>query len=1163
VGRWTQVEWLFTALPRTIPCLWGLALCTALCTAQTPAEFHDLSAGNPGSLLLTSGSAADVRVHLGKAGAAEILLQTAATGIAYRLLSSDGTELQSGRTQAVGWLAIPFASAGQEQLRLHLSVSSLPGGIQSSDRSSAETSSVRVRLNLFHITPATLKSHVRAAQLQTEAQALYHSVRAEEVNQAIAKFQRAAYEWGRCGDIDGEAIALGGEAESQFELSKYSEATSTLDRAIGLDPGNVYLHSWLTHLKARAFLDEWEAKPARQFATISLRLGKQIRDPALIADAEADLAEADYWIGGQLTVSYASDGLGKARESGMPETAGRCLLVLAYMEEIAGSLSHAFSLLTEAEEEYRLSGSPRLALKSTGEFADIESRSGDSFGSLKRVVQLAEISKASGNLIDYGMQTESIGDEYELLGRPATANVYFHIAEKTFSSIHFRSGESLVRGKICDAQLHALEHKGAADSGLLQEALKNCKASLEIAQQIDDPLRLATALYQVGLVYRRMATTDAQPRRTQSDAQANVRALQLFTSAENKADSMHTIAGQTHYRISLGEVLEDMGKMPEARAKFEDALKRSTGGKDPPDNRNLSAPRYPAGVLEARYYLARWYSKNGQYSKAEETLKPALDQIEAERNSVSDSLLRATHFADERKCYELGIDLHMHEAESASERNALALELSERSRARGLLDALSARSAVGASSGGNNVSLATAKIAVDRAFDRRLKLQLAGNSKHELDRNTAELIQALGSLDRAEFEAENHSDQASRPATTMTTDEIKGASARSGDTYLEYELGVSRSYLWVIDQGQLTSYTLPPRAQIEDMVRKWRSIVTSGRGLASATSYLHGPSSPNSGIDLQQLSTRLSSVLLARALKPHMKRLIIVPDGDLAILPFAALPETASSSVPGNPLVAAHEIVLAPSLSVFLARKPSYERRDYKGEVAVMADPVFDQDDERFLSSDHSSSLTLRDTSGTNEAGVALPRLLNTSFEARAIEKEFGSDHVHLALGFDANLEALLDPEMQNYRIWHLATHGLYDEATPEFSGLVFSLVASDHSPIHGFLKAQDIAHMSLRPELVVLSACNSSAGEKVRGEGVMGLGYSFLHAGARSVISTLWSVDDSSSKQLMAAFYAEMRRNGNDSAGALRQSQLDLIHAYGSSAVYYWAGFQLTSVGQ
>ena len=82
-------------------------------------------------------------------------------------------------------------------------------------------------------------------------------------------------------------------------------------------------------------------------------------------------------------------------------------------------------------------------------------------------------------------------------------------------------------------------------------------------------------------------------------------------------------------------------------------------------------------------------------------------------------------------------------------------------------------------------------------------------------------------------------------------------------------------------------------------------------------------------------------------------------------------------------------------------------------------------------------------------------------------------------------------------------------------------------------------------------------------GEGIMGLSYAFLHAGAKQVVSTLWSIDDAKSKELMVVFYKELMRNGGNAAAALRQSQLTVMRQPHNSEPYYWAGFELTSRGE
>jgi CHAT domain-containing protein len=296
-----------------------------------------------------------------------------------------------------------------------------------------------------------------------------------------------------------------------------------------------------------------------------------------------------------------------------------------------------------------------------------------------------------------------------------------------------------------------------------------------------------------------------------------------------------------------------------------------------------------------------------------------------------------------------------------------------------------------------------------------------------------------------------------------------------------------------------------------------------------------------------------------------MARIVIVPDGELAMLPFAARPENGCADVAARkPLAVDHEIAMTPSLSVYLSRKPDSENRSFQGEVAIVADPVFGAADSRAAAANAGTRKHNLPPTHDKEDPIALPRLLDAGQEALAIREAVrrlaGDGQVFLARGFDASVETVLSPGMRNYRVWHLATHGVYDESVPEFSGLVFSLLGRNGSPQSGFLKAHDIARLDVPAELVVLSACDSAAGENVNGEGVTGLSYAFLHAGARQVISTLWSVEDARSRELMVAFYRNYIQNGRNAAEALRQSQKMLMRNPATSAPYYWAGFTLTT---
>lgn len=1130
-------------------CVASLFLCTTFSTAQAPSDALDLLVDHPVSVVLIPGSGSVVRFDFGDSEAEEILLQTAGPDVIFQILSSDGPQIQYGRVKTAGWMAIPLAASGHKQMLLRLSV----------DGALKDPGSVHVRVGRLRIPLGTLAAHTMAARLYATAQARHNSLHGEDVRQAIREYQEAAAQWARANDMYGEAIALGGEAESQAELSQYSQAIETLTRAIVLVRKNNYLHAWLAHLAARAYLDEWETRDAKRHAEESLSLSKSLNAPELAAAALADRAEAGFLTRDETAEKDAEEALSTARSSGLPEIAAFALRTEAWIEEDQGRISRAISLMAETDAFFRRSGNDRRVLETAEDLTTLRGMTGDQYAALTRHIELAPLSRDSGNVVLYGILLENIGDDYASLNRHSLASNYYQRAESSYSEVHFRSGESLILGRICLME---------RDSGDLTQALTDCRRSKDIALEISDQKRVAIAMYRQGLVYVRMGEADRDRKQDRLADQDNNLARDVFNKAADISHEVDDHRGEAFERIALGEVLERLKRKQEAFREFDHALRLCDGKDNSTNGTNEATDVDETDKLEALYHIARWYADGGQNEIAKEKLVPALEQIETTRKSVTDTTLQASLFAAERKCYELAIEVLMQEfqRDRASNGDALALEMSERSRARGLFDALNARTAAGNPARSATLpNLVRLNMAVDRAFDHRLNLLLGGRSKRELEANSSELTQALGTLERAEDKISASANPAGQSARTMTAGEIEGASKNSDTAYFEYALGGTQSYLWVIHRGVLTSHPLPSRDQIEDMIKKWRALVASARAPASSPPPQKGVRR-NTGKNFQELSTQLSCALLGDYVQSQMKRLIIVPDGNLAMLPFAALPENACSPKPGAPVVAGHEIIVTPSLSVFLSRKAPEDESYFRGEVAIVADPVFDLGDSRAAGLKPSRLDRTSFERQSKAVGATLPRLLNSKFEAQIIqeqvEKEIGRNQAFVAVGLNASLQTVLSPAMQNYRIWHLATHGVYDETMPEFSGLVFSLVGADGSPTHGFLKAHDIANLNLRAQLVVLSACDSAAGERLNGEGVMGLSYSFLRAGARQVISTLWSVDDTVSKELMTVFYQKMTTNGNDSADALRQSQLTVMHRHHSSDPYYWAGFELSSVG-
>ncbi|MFM7440879.1 MAG: CHAT domain-containing protein, partial [Snowella sp.] len=157
-----------------------------------------------------------------------------------------------------------------------------------------------------------------------------------------------------------------------------------------------------------------------------------------------------------------------------------------------------------------------------------------------------------------------------------------------------------------------------------------------------------------------------------------------------------------------------------------------------------------------------------------------------------------------------------------------------------------------------------------------------------------------------------------------------------------------------------------------------------------------------------------------------------------------------------------------------------------------------------------------------------------------------------------ANLPLATNPQLSQYRIIHLATHGIFNTQEPALSGIILSLVDQKGKPINGFLRLNDIFNLNLPAELVVLSACETGLGEEIKGEGLVGLTRGFMYAGTPRVLVSLWKVDDDATAEIMTRFYKLMLEKKLPPAQALRQAQLQMQNETEWKSPYYWSAFVL-----
>jgi CHAT domain-containing protein len=385
---------------------------------------------------------------------------------------------------------------------------------------------------------------------------------------------------------------------------------------------------------------------------------------------------------------------------------------------------------------------------------------------------------------------------------------------------------------------------------------------------------------------------------------------------------------------------------------------------------------------------------------------------------------------------------------------------------------------------------------------------------------------------------------------------LRVADIRSGlldaDTLiLEYWLGDSKSYLWVVAADGVRSHELPPRSVIAKESIALRERVTArARDDASVSIERRIALDAAQENETAHAATALAGLILPRTLRTQpAHQWAIVADAELHDIPFALL-------VAEAPDHAAPALVQLPSIGALRGLRALPQAPSGTDALAIVADPVFARADPRLRDS-HGSAPVAQPQAAASEAGIAdLPLLPQARAEADAIGVLAAGRVSAILLGFDANRDAVLQRNWSGDAIVHFATHALVDARHPELSGIVLSLYDRDGAGRDGFLRVNDVYALQMPVDLVVLGVCDSAQGRQLNGEGVLSLARAFFHAGTRHVLASLWPVDDRASAVFMHAFYGALLQERLRPQQALARAQQEMRADPRWKAAYYWSGF-------
>jgi CHAT domain-containing protein/tetratricopeptide (TPR) repeat protein len=799
----------------------------------------------------------------------------------------------------------------------------------------------------------------------------------------------------------------------------------------------------------------------------------------------------------------------RSAEGWMLHDLGQAHMMLSHSEEAIVNFEQALAVFREVNDRQ----GEASGLESLGMLNMSLSRSEKA---IEYYEQGLAIRRKEKHRIEEGYTLTLLGGAYAALGRYEKAIEY---SEQALAI----SRETKARW----AEGRTLYDLGATSikQGRTEKAIEYLEQALPINREVKDRMVEGYTLSALG-------STFVKQMRIEKAIEYFEQALVIYRDIKRRPQEGSTLN-------SLGEVYRALGQYEKAIQCSEQALSIS---------REVKNPEYEIGALSN---LARTENERGNLPQARTLIEEGLRVAESLRTAeIKSPTSRASFLASVQSSYQLytNILMRQHKAEPTKGFDALAVEGSERQRARSLLDLLTEA----------NINL---REGIDPALiERERQVAKQFNDKAQTQASTPEQAAAL-KLEISQLETDLERAQlairkASPRYAALTQPQplkLKEIQAQLGpDTLLlEYALGGERSHLWAISKDSLKSYELPKGELIDKDARLLHEMLSARSTTKRGESALQRQQRiTRAEADLPAAAQALSQILLAPvAAELGNKRLVIVADGALQYIPFAMLPEPvagnpgASNRLPTTdyrPLIVGHEVVSLPSASALTIHRSELAGRHPAPKLlAVIADPVFDRTDARFkpAATDASDKATAQapsfndarkiehladksdDKSGVTTRRMVIPRLLFTRQEAIRLLALTPKDSSFGAMDFQASNATVLKGELGQYRYIHFATHGLVDSERPGLSSLVLSMVDVQGKAQDGFLRLHDIYNLKLPAELVVLSACQTGLGREIKGEGLVGLTRGFMYAGAARVVVSLWNVNDKATAELMTRF--------------------------------------------